>query len=237
MEFTQRLLEGRLIRRYKRFLADVELADGEIVTCHCPNTGSMLGCDHAGLRVWLSRTDKPGRKYPLTWEIVEAAEGAMVGVHTGRANALVREALSARVIPALSGYRSCRSEVKVENEPMRCDFLLEGHPSGAACYLEVKNVTAAVETGVAIFPDAVSTRGTRHLLTLERIVKRGLRGVLVFCVQRSDAGEVRPADRIDPAYGRALREALAAGVDVFALRAHVTPQSITLRDFIPVVCP
>nr|VFJ57744.1 MAG: sugar fermentation stimulation protein A [Candidatus Kentron sp. DK] len=239
MKFPTPLLPARLVRRYKRFLADCILEDGTAVTAHCPNTGAMLGCDRPGSRVWLSRSDNPKRKYALTWEIAEAAPGTLVGIHTGRANALVREALDNDRIPPLRGYRNIRREVTFGRESSRVDFLLQDARNGAPdCYVEVKNVTAAVEQGIALFPDAVTTRGARHLRELIHVVENGGRGVVLFCVQRGDVREVRPADAIDPEYGRTLREALARGVEALAWRAGITIEGIELCEPLPVVvCP
>jgi len=239
LKFPAPLVEGRLLRRYKRFLADVELAGGRTVTAACPNTGSMLGCCEPGSRVWLSESDSPTRKYRHTWELVEAGPGGqavIVGINTGLPNRLVAEAIGAGVIGELSGYATIRREVPFGEERSRIDLVLEA-PGREACYVEVKNVTAAVSGGVAVFPDAVSARGTRHLRELMRLRGHGLRPVLVFCVQRGDVGEVRPADAIDPLYGRTLREAVAAGVEVMAWRARVTERSIALEARIPVTLP
>ncbi len=233
MKFEAPLTEGRLLRRYQRFLADVETADGRVVA-HCPNTGSLLGCQTPGSRVWLSRSPNPARKLAYTWELVEA-EGELVGIHTGRSNRLVEEALAAGVVGELEGYRLERREVRYEGSSSRADFLLSG--KAGLVYVEVKNVTAAVSGGIALFPDAVSSRGTRHLQEMMQAVRRGHRAVLVFCVQRSDVAEVHPADAIDPTYGRTLREALAAGVEAVAYRARVSPEEIVLVEPIPVVCP
>ncbi len=234
MRFARALVEGRLIRRYKRFLADVQLGGG-VVTAACPNTGSMLGCAEAGNRVWLSESDRATRKYRHTWELVEVG-ATLVGINTGLPNALVAEAIAEGAIPELAGYGSVRREVAFGTERSRVDLLLEGE-GRAPCYVEVKNVTAAVAEGVALFPDAVSERGAKHLRELVRLKAAGLRPVQLYCVQRGDVGEVRPADAIDPAYGRMLREALAAGVEVLAYRARVTPGEIRLERRIPVVCP
>ena len=234
MLFPTPLLEGRLVRRYQRFLADVETADG-LVTAHCPNTGSMLGCKDAGMRVWLSPAANPARKLAWTWELVETAPGVIVGVHTGRSNALVREAIEAGAVPELTGYPTLRPEQRY-GEGSRIDLLLQA-PGRPDCYVEVKNVTAAVEGGVGYFPDAVTARGAKHLRELAAMVAAGHRAVLVFCVQRGDVAEVRPADHIDPAYGRALRDALAAGVEVLALGATVTPQAIALTRRLAVTVP
>jgi len=235
LRFAAPLVEGILLRRYKRFLADIELEGGGVITAACPNTGSMLGCCEPGSRAWLSESDSPTRKYRHTWELVEAG-GVMVGINTGLPNRLVAEAIEAGVIGELSGYGTIRREVPFGEERSRIDLVLES-PGRAACYVEVKNVTAAVADGVALFPDAVSARGTKHLRELMRLRERGLRPVLVFCVQRGDVGEVRPADAIDPLYGRTLRDAVASGVEVMAWRAKVTPGSILLETRIPVILP
>ena len=236
VRFPVPLLGARLVKRYKRFLADVTLDDGTALTAHCPNTGSMLGCHTPGSRVWLSRSDNPKRKYAHTWELVELDGGALVGINTGRSNALVREAIESGVIGELAGYDEIRPEVRYGNENSRVDFLLTG--DHGACYLEVKNVTAAVDEGIALFPDAVSVRGTRHLRELiATLGDGGQRAVLCFCVQRPDVREVRPADDIDPDYGRTLREALGAGVEVIAYRAKLSPEAVALAERIPVVCP
>jgi sugar fermentation stimulation protein A len=241
MRFPAPLVPGRLLRRHKRFLADVELAGGGTVTAACPNTGSMLGCCEPGSRVWLSESASPARKYRHTWELVEArAEGrrraVLVGINTGLSNRLVAEAIEAGTIAELAGYDSIRREVAFGEERSRVDLLLEARRR-RPCYVEVKNVTAAVSGGVALFPDAVSERGAKHLRELKRLRARGLRAVLVYCVQRGDVREVRPADAIDPAYGRALREAIAAGVEVMAWRAEVSERAIALAERIAVACP
>jgi sugar fermentation stimulation protein A len=233
------LVEGRLLGRRQRFLADVKLGDGgaaSTVIAHCANTGSMLGCKEPGSRVWLAAADAPKRKLAWTWELVEALPGVIVGIHTGRANGLVEEAIGAGRLPALAGYAGLRREVRYGSENSRIDLLLEdaGKPP---CYVEVKNVTAAVDEGVALFPDAVSVRASKHLRELSAMVAAGNRAAIVFCCQRGDVHEVRPADAIDPAYGRALRAALAAGVEAYALAGCVTPEEIVLDRPVPVVCP
>lgn len=233
MHFEPALEEVRLERRYKRFLADVVFPDGRRLTVHCPNTGSMLGCAEPGMRVWLSRAANPARKYAWTWELVEALPGVLVGIHTGRTNALVREAILTGVIPQTQGYGELKGEV-IAGEGFRVDFLLAGHTTRPNCYLEVKNVTAAVQDGIALFPDAVSERASRHLRELMVKVRSGQRAMLCFCVQRDDVQEVRPADAIDPVYGRTLREAVAAGVEVLAYVARMSPADATLYRPVPV---
>jgi len=233
MEFDRKLLPARLIRRYKRFLADIELS-GETITAHCPNTGSMLGCDAPGMPVWLSEHDNPRRKYRHTWELVEAMPGVLVGIHTGRTNGLVREGIESGIIAELNGYGELRPEIAYHNG--RFDFLLSGGRR-APCYVEVKNVTAAVEGGVAIFPDARSTRGTRHLHDLIALREDGNRAVMVYCAQRSDVTEIRPADHIDPDYGAAMREAAGAGVELLGYRCEVGTDVIRVAARVPVVLP
>jgi len=235
VKFAANLVKGRLIRRYKRFLADVQLDDAGVVTAACPNTGSMMGCCEAGSRVWLSESDRATRKYRHTWEIVEVGR-VMVGINTGLPNVLVAEAIGNGTIRELAGYSSVRREVAYGEEGSRVDLVLEAAPR-KACYVEVKNVTAAASKGVALFPDCVSERGTRHLRELMRLKAQGLRPVQLYCVQRGDVREVRPADGIDFEYGKTLREAIAAGVEVLAYRAKVTTAEIRLAERIPVVCP
>lgn len=236
MRFEPPLQPARLIRRYKRFLADVELPDGNRTTVHCPNTGAMLGCAEPGMTVYLSRAANPDRKYPLTWELVEALPRIWVGIHTGRTNALVREALLDGTLQELAGYRQIHGEVKL-HKGFRVDFLLQDHGGRPDCSLEVKNVTAAVTDGVALFPDAVSERASRHLRELMALAAAGQRAALCFCVQRDDVNEVRPADEIDAVYGATLREALAAGVEVLAYAARVSPAEARLYRRVPVVVP
>ena len=235
MDFSTPLIAGRLIRRYKRFLADVELADGRVITAHTANTGSMAGCAEPGSRVWLSDSGNPKRKYPLSWELVEVAGETLVGINTAMPNRLVKEAVESDVVDSLRGYPTIRTEVRYGAERSRIDLLLEGGEA-PRCYVEVKNVTL-VEEGVAYFPDAVSERGAKHLRELIGVVEQGERGVIFFCVQRGDANEVRPADGIDPRYGETLREAIRRGVEAIAYRAEVSPEKVELITPLPVVCP
>jgi len=232
MKFAQALIPGNLIKRYKRFLADIELDDGRVITAHTPNTGSMLGCCDPGSRVWLSDSGNPERKYPLSWELVEAAPGILVGINTGLPNKLVEEGIRNGVIRELQGYDGMRREVRYGAENSRIDLLLEdaGKP---ACYVEVKNVTLA-QDGTGYFPDAVSARGSKHLRELAEVVAAGKRGIILFCVQRKDVSEVRPADTIDRKYGNTLRQVIDAGVEAIAWRADVTPEEIRLDKGLPV---
>lgn len=226
MRFESPLTPARLQRRYKRFLADVIFPDGTPLTVHCPNTGAMLGCQAAGSQVWLSKSCNPKRKYAYTWELVEALPGVKVGINTGRSNALVAEALQDGIIGPLAGYPEQRREVAVTHG--RLDFLLSGHATEPDCYVEVKNVTAAVKAGTALFPDARSARATRHVDALIAEKAAGRRAAIVFCVQRDDVNRVRPACEIDPAFSDALAAAVAAGVEVYAYGAEVSPNEIRL---------
>ena len=230
MKLPQPLFKGILLRRYKRFLADVRLENGEVVTAHCPNSGSMKGCQEPGSAVLLSRRDNPRRKLPYTWELVKA-DGVWVGINTQYPNRLVREAIEQGVVPELSGYRRIRNEVNY-GRGSRVDLLLEGEQG--LCYVEVKNVTL-VESGRALFPDAVTLRGQKHLRELMEMVSQGHRAVIFFVVQRADGHILSPADEIDPVYGKLLREAVAHGVEALAYQARVTPREVVLSHRIPVV--
>lgn len=231
MRFESALIAGTLIRRYQRFLADVVLEDGTELTAHTPNTGSMMGCAEPGMRVWLPDSGNSKRKYRMSWELVEAEPGVRVGINTQRANRLVEEAIGAGLIPSLAGFDALRREVRY-GESSRIDLLLER--ARERCFVEVKNVTAAVTDGLAMFPDAVSVRASKHAQEMRRMVEAGDRAALVFCVQREDVLEVRPADEIDPVYGQTLRRAVAAGVEVHALGARVDDSGIELVRSLPV---
>ncbi|HYW03115.1 MAG TPA: DNA/RNA nuclease SfsA [Gammaproteobacteria bacterium] len=228
MDFAEPLLAGVLRRRRQRFLAEVQLADGGIVTAHCPNTGSMLGCCEPGFRVWPGPATRPGRRCPCTWELVSVPESGgdgetLVGINTGRANAPVHEALQRRRIPGLDAYPAIRREVPVDNG--RIDFPLQS-ADGARCFVEVKNVTAAVSGGRAPFPDAVSSRACRHLRELARLAAEGHRSVLRYVVQRRDVECVAPAAEIDPDYAGTLARVRRDGVEVLAWRGRGTPRGI-----------
>ena len=220
------LVEGELIKRYKRFLADVRLGNNQVVAAHCPNTGSMTGCSEPGWPVWLSRHDDPKRKLKYTWEITRAPD-SLVGVNTSVPNRLVKTGVIKGKIKSLTGYDRVKSEVKTGSHT-RLDLMLEkdGSPS---CYIEIKNCTL-VEDGVAMFPDAVTQRGAKHLGELARIVREGGRGVIFFLVQRMDAKVFSPADRIDPEYGRILREVVSAGVEAEVYDVDITMERIDLAN-------
>jgi sugar fermentation stimulation protein A len=229
------LFEARLVRRYKRFFAEVEhAASGELITAHCPNPGSMLGLLEAGARVRCSTSSDPKRKLAHTLEMIEVG-GAWVGVHTGRANPLARAALEAGSVPELRGYAELRAEA-VPEPGARLDFALARHARGEPdAWVEVKSVTLSRRLGLAEFPDAVTARGVKHAEVLARLAKRGARAVLLFLVQRDDCEAVAPADDIDPSYGRALRDAAAQGVLVRALGARVSVCEITVLGDLPVL--
>jgi sugar fermentation stimulation protein A len=216
--------EATLIRRYKRFLADVRLANGSELTLHCPNTGSMKNCVLPETSCWYSTSDNPKRKYPNTLEVVTTPGGHLAGVNTGSANHLVEVAIKESVIAELRGYRNLRREVVYGEERSRCDFLLSDSVSDVRqCYVEVKSVTLMDAEGQGLFPDAVSERGSKHLRELIAMVAQGHRAVLLFCVQHTGIEWVEPADAIDPVYGKTLREALVAGVEVLAYQARLDP--------------
>ncbi len=227
MRFDPPLEEGRLLRRYKRFLADIETAGGEQLTIHCPNTGSMLNCMSEGCRVWFSRSQDPKRKLPGTWELGETPHGRLACINTARANALVEEALRGGVITELAGFTVLRREVRFGEENSRADFRLE-FTSGPA-WIEVKSVTLGfADSAVAAFPDARTERGARHLRELAAQARAGVRAVQLYCVNLSGVEAVRAAQEIDPAYAAGLREARAAGVEVLAYGAELTPEAIRL---------
>jgi len=229
MRFPSPLKRGRLLKRYKRFLADVALDSGEAVTATCPNTGSMLGLATPGSTVWLSQSDSMTRKYAHTWEMVEADLGhgpSLVGINTGHPNRLVAEAIAARRIKTLAGYQSLRREVKY-GEASRIDILLEDAKKGR-CYVEVKNVHLMRENGLAEFPDCVTQRGVKHLRELAAMVAQGHRAVMLYLIQRTDAKRFWLAGDLDPAYSEAFREALAVGVEAMAFSCRMSPEEIAL---------
>jgi sugar fermentation stimulation protein A len=227
------LVPGRLVRRYKRFLADVVLDDGREVIAHVANSGSMLGLATPGSRVHLADVAGPTRKLGWSWQLVETAAGALVGIDTGRANALAVEAIRAGLLGDLADYADLRREVPY-GAASRVDILLEDPARGRA-YVEVKSVTLSRAAGLAEFPDAVTARGTKHLADLAAEVGRGHRAVLLFLVQRPDCDRLTPAADIDPTYALALATARAAGVEIAAIACDVTPAAISPVRPIPVV--
>jgi sugar fermentation stimulation protein A len=240
MNFRNELIHGRLVRRYKRFLADVTLDDGTEVTAHCTNSGTMKSCLEEGAEVWLSPVNNPKRKTRFTWEMIRIG-GDWVGINTSNPNALAFEWVSGGRVPGLEGLTGLRREVKWEDS--RFDLYGEeieegsgrglGEGSGRGCFIEVKNVTLK-EGDRALFPDAVTERGRKHLNTLVRVKKAGMRAVMLYVVQRMDVRIFSPAREIDPAYGKALDEAVHQGVEVMVVQAHVSPESIEFHRMLPV---
>ncbi|MGD9868664.1 MAG: DNA/RNA nuclease SfsA [Hyphomicrobiales bacterium] len=229
MRFPAPLVPGTLLKRYKRFLADIRLGDGETITAHCANPGSMLGLAEPGMKVWLSRSDSPTRKLKYSWELVEAGPcdpPCLVGINTGHPNRLVADAIGASAIAELTGYDSLRREVKYGRNS-RIDLLLE--KTGAPpCYVEIKNVHLMREAHRAEFPDSVTARGAKHLAELAREAERGSRAVMLYLVQRPDAKSFSLARDIDPAYAAAFAEARAAGVEALCYRCDISPEEIAL---------
>jgi sugar fermentation stimulation protein A len=220
------LIPGTLLKRYKRFLADVRLETGEIVTAHCPNTGSMKGCAEPGRTVYLSSHHNPKRKYKYTWELI-AMPTSLVGVNTLVPNRLVFKSIDQKLIPELSEYNSIRREVKI-GEHSRIDLMLTD--GGAKrCYVEIKNCTLVSE-GIARFPDAVTSRGLKHIIELEKLAEAGHRCMMFYFIQRMDALVFRPADDIDSAYGRRLRLAVEKGIEVLAYDVRIDLQGIELNQ-------
>lgn len=220
MKFSTTLTKGRLIKRYKRFLADVELEDGATVVAHCANSGSMLGCKEPGSIVYLSPNQNPKAKLDWRWEMIEI-DGGLVGINTSHPNRLVEEAIEDGTITELQGYGSMRREVKY-GQNSRIDILLE---DPGLCYVEVKNVTLKVGAE-AQFPDSVTTRGAKHLRELTQMVEEGHRAVMVYLVQRSDCVHFRPAVDIDPVYANELKAAHTAGVEVLCYQCVLSPSTI-----------
>ena len=228
MQFFPPLLPGVLIQRYKRFLAEVRLSDGQIVTAHCPNSGSMKSCNIPGNQVMLSVHDRPQRKLKYTWEMIQV-NGCWVGINTNLSPKLVMESIKANQITELHGYPDIQTEVRVSAHS-RLDLLLSG-PAGR-CFVEVKNVTF-LDGQTARFPDAVTLRGQKHLNELIDIVKNGERAVIFFIVQRADANSFAPADDIDPVYARLLRKAFDHKVEILVYQARVHPTEIRITNSLP----
>lgn len=247
MDFTPPLQPARLIKRYKRFLADVETPQGELLTLHCANTGAMTGCATPGDTVWYSTSDNPKRKYPHSWELTETAQGHWIGVNTLRANQLVHEALLAQHITELNGYRDVLTEVKYGAENSRIDLLLQA-PGRINCYIEVKSVTLLQQSTVppsergayasvlphqGYFPDAVTLRGQKHLRELMQVVENGERAVLFFAVLHSGIAEVSPAHHIDQRYSELFYQAQQKGVEILCYATTLCPNGIKLTHPLP----
>ena len=227
MQLPTPLYPGTLIKRYKRFLADISLEDGTIITAHCANPGSMLGVAITGAPVWVSRHDDKKRKLPYSWELIEL-DGVLIPINTSNPNKIVAEALEQGKIPELSNYAEHRREVKYA-EASRVDFLLSGGKRRKPCYLEVKNVHLSREDGLAEFPDSVTARGKKHLLDLLSMRHQGARAVLLFVIQRMDCTRFQPASDIDPEYGAALSAARTGGVETLCYDCEITTKAVVLR--------
>jgi sugar fermentation stimulation protein A len=232
MRFQTPLVPATLLRRYKRFLADAELADGSTVTAHCPNPGSMMGLAAPGARIWLEPSRDPRRKLSHGWRLVELGDVHLAGIDTGVPNRIVAEALSEGRIGALSGYARVRPEQRY-GENSRIDFLLSG-PGRPDAYVEVKNVHLRREDDWAEFPDCVTARGAKHLDELRRIAREGLRAVMLYVVQRTDCARFRLAPDLDPAYARAFDAARDAGVEMLCHGTGIATTGIVLGRGLPV---
>lgn len=233
MEFEKPLIPGTLQRRYKRFLADVTLETGETITAHCPNPGAMLGLDHPGEPVWLSKSDNPKRKLSHTLEIVSPPEGGLVGVNTNHPNAIATEALRAGQVPQIGPFAFLRREVKY-GQNSRIDILLDDE-DGRSIYVEIKNVHLLRQPGLAEFPDSVTKRGAKHLSELADMVDQGHRAVMIYIVQRTDCDRFALAGDIDPGYAAAFDAAMAHGVEALALGCAVTLDGIAVDRMLEIV--
>lgn len=229
MQFKKPLVHGILIQRSKRFLADIKLDDGNVVVAHCTNSGTMKSCIESGAEVFLSPVDDPKRKTQFTWEMIKI-NGDWVGINTGNPNKLAFDAVAQGIIDGLDGYTEIKREVKWEDS--RFDIMAKNDYE--TCFIEVKNVSFKKDDW-ALFPDAVTTRGRKHLETLIRVKKTGMRAAMLYVVQRTDVTKFAPADEIDPKYGDALRKAIRNGVEIFVVQAKVSPEGIRIVGELPKV--
>ncbi|MGE6449682.1 DNA/RNA nuclease SfsA [Pseudoalteromonas tetraodonis] len=238
MKYTPPLQSATLLKRYKRFLADLELSDGTTFTAHCANTGKMTGCADAGFTAFYSTSSNTKRKYPQSLELTQNNVSQLICVNTAIANKVVEEALNNGVIDELTGYQHIQSEVKYGSENSRIDFLLT-HSSKTNCYVEVKSVTLLSEdrpqSGQGYFPDAQTVRGQKHIRELIDMVKQGHRAVLLFAVLHQGITQVSAAVHIDPAYAQLLSEAIEQGVEVLAYKAHISASEVTLIEKVPFI--
>lgn len=236
MRFPAALIPATLVKRYKRFLADVTLPNGETITAHVANPGAMTGLAAPGSRVWLSKSDNPSRKLAHSWELVEVDLGAgleLVGVNTGHPNPLVGAALAAGLFPELAGYDAIRREVKY-GKNSRVDFLLES-TTRPPCYVEIKNVHMMRQPGLAEFPDAKTERGAKHLEELGNMVEQGARAVMLYLIQIGSATRFALARDVDPKYGVAYDKARQRGVDAIAWRCEIGLESIEIVAPVPIL--
>lgn len=236
MKFSSPLIPARLIKRYKRFLADAELLagpdKGQTLTVHCPNPGAMLGLADPNSRIWLTRSNNPARKLAYGWELIDV-DGGLVGINTVLPNTLAEEALRSGLIPELGGYANLRREVAY-GKNSRIDFLLET-PGQPPCYVEIKNVHLKRKSKLAEFPDSVTARGAKHLSELASIKQSGARAVMLYIVQRSDCQSFGLASDIDKAYASAFASAMACGVEAFCYACNITIDGIELANPLPIV--
>jgi len=229
MKFDTPLIHGRLIRRYKRFLSDIQLDNGEIVVAHCTNSGSMKTCLKDNAEVYISPAQDPKRKTQYTWEMIKLNE-RWVGINTMHPNLIAFEAIKNNEIPQLIGYEHVKREVKVGNS--RIDIMAQ--KSNETCFIEVKNVTMK-EGNIALFPDAVTTRGKKHLDELVQLKKEGIRAVMVYIIQRMDVDTFAPAEDVDPLYAKTLRKAYKNGVEIIPLQVTVSPSEIKINKQLPFI--
>ncbi|WP_299019047.1 DNA/RNA nuclease SfsA [uncultured Photobacterium sp.] len=230
MKFDPPLQAATLIKRYKRFLADIKLPNGEVKTIHCANTGAMTGCAEPGCTVWYSTSDNPKRKYPNSWELTQTKKGHWICVNTAQANRLVEEAINKKAITELQGYSSLKTEVKYGSENSRIDILLTDNDK-PPCYIEVKSVTL-LENKQGFFPDAVTTRGQKHLRELMEVAQRGDRAVLFFAILHSGIENLFAAHHIDPDYHKLIKQAEKAGVEIICYKAVLDQNELYLDNCI-----
>ncbi|MCV2889636.1 DNA/RNA nuclease SfsA [Ruegeria aquimaris] len=230
MQFATPLVPARLIRRYKRFLADCRLEDGREVTAHCANPGSMLGLAEPGMKIWLEPNDDPKKKLKFGWRLVDHEDGNFTGVDTSVPNRALREVLQNGTLPALAMYKTVNSEVKYGTNS-RIDFLLSG-PDLPDAYVEVKSVTLSRKPGLAEFPDSVTARGAKHLAELTMMAQQGHRAIMLYLVQRTDCDRFALAADIDPTYARAFDTAHARGVENLILTTHISPEGVEIADML-----
>ncbi|MBL4801916.1 MAG: DNA/RNA nuclease SfsA [Emcibacter sp.] len=233
MKFEHKLIRGTLIKRYKRFLADIQLDNGDIVTAHCANSGSMMGLKDAGSIVWLSPATNPKAKLDYKWELIDV-DGTLIGINTAHPNRLVQDAITDGTITELEDYQNLRREMKY-GQNSRIDIFLSGSSTGEAnCYVEVKSVTLSRTKGIAEFPDSVTIRGTKHLNELSQMVADGHRAIMVYLIQRNDCTEFRVAADIDPTYAETLKTAMYNGVEAVCYSCNLTNKEIIVNQRIPI---
>ena len=232
MKFPTPLIEAKLIKRYKRFLADVKLADGSEITVHCPNPGAMLGVKDPGSNVWISDSNNPKRKLRFTLELIELASGTLVGVNTNMPNKIAEELVLSREFKEFGEFETLRREVKY-GENSRIDLLLSS-PDKPDTYIEVKSITMQRQSGAHEFPDGVTERGRKHLVELGKVAQNGERAIMLYLIQRDDGDKFTFARDIDPLYGEAFDDAVAKGVEAFAIRCKITPEAIIAEKMIDI---